>query len=62
MAIPGSGTPIDLTTIATEFNDDAPHSVSEFYRGGGLVPDAVTNSTIPTTGAIALGNFLWNSK
>jgi len=57
MAIPGSGTPIDLTDIATEFGDSAPHSVSEFYRGGGLVPDSATNSAIPTSGAVALGNF-----
>jgi hypothetical protein len=57
MAIPGPGTPIDLTDIATEFNDDAPHSVSEFYRGGGLVPDSASNSAVPSAGAITLGNF-----
>lgn len=57
MAIPGPGTPIDLTDIATEFGDSAPHSVSEFYRGGGLVPDSAGNSAIPTSGAVALGNF-----
>lgn len=57
MAIPGPGTPIDLTDIATEFGDDAPHSVSEFYRGGGLVPDSAGNSAVPTSGAVALGNF-----
>ena len=57
MAIPGPGTPIDLTDIATEFGDSAPHSVSEFYRGGGLVPDSAGNSAVPTSGAVALGNF-----
>jgi len=57
MAIPGPGTPLDLTDIATEFGDSAPHSVSEFYRGGGLVPDSAGNSAVPTSGAIALGNF-----
>jgi hypothetical protein len=57
MAIPGPGTPIDLTDLATEFGDSAPHSVSEFYRGGGKVPDSAGNSAIPTSGSIALGNF-----
>ena len=57
MAIPGPGTPIDLTDIATEFGDSAPHTVSEFYRGGGKVPDSAGNSAIPTSGSIALGNF-----
>jgi hypothetical protein len=46
-----------MTTIATEFGDSTPHSLSEFYRGGGLVPDAPANSAIPTSGQIALGNF-----
>lgn len=30
---------ISLSDIATEFGDTAPHSMSEFYRNGSLVPD-----------------------
>jgi hypothetical protein len=56
MAIPGSGQ-IDLTDLADEFGGTAPHGLSEYYRGGGLVPDSPTNSAIPTSGQIALGNF-----
>jgi hypothetical protein len=56
MAIPGSGE-IAVTDLSTEFGGTAPHGLSEYYRGGGLVPDSATNVSIPTSGAIALGNF-----
>lgn len=56
MALPASG-PLAISDIATEFPDTAPNSLSEFYRGGGLVPDSPTNSSIPTSGQIAVGNF-----
>jgi hypothetical protein len=57
MAIPGPGTAISMTTIATEFGGTVPHSLSEYYRGGGLVPNTPTNSAIPTSGAIPMGSF-----
>lgn len=56
MALPSSGT-LSISDIASEFGDTAPNSMSEFYRGGGLVPDSATNSSVPTSGAIAIGNF-----
>ena len=56
MALPASGT-LALTDIATEFGDTAPHSMSEFYRGGGLVPDSAGNSSVPTSGTINVGGF-----
>lgn len=56
MAIPGSGE-IAVTDLSTEFGGTAPHGMSEYYRGGGLVPDSAGNSAVPTSGAIALGNF-----
>lgn len=56
MALPASGT-LALTDIATEFGDTAPHSMSEFYRGGGLVPDSAGNSAVPASGAINVGGF-----
>jgi hypothetical protein len=57
MPIPGPGTAISMTTIATEFGGTVPHSLSEYYRGGGLVPNTPGNSAIPTSGQIAMGNF-----
>ena len=56
MAIPGSG-PLKISEIATEFGDTAPNSMSEYYRGGSLVPDAPANTSIPTSGAIGIGDF-----
>lgn len=57
MAIPSPGTAISMTTIATEFGGTVPHSLSEYYRGGGLVPNTPTNAAIPTSGQIAIGDF-----
>lgn len=47
MAVKSSGS-LSLQEIATEFGDTAPHSMSEFVRGGSLVPDAGSNSSIRT--------------
>ena len=57
MPIPGPGVAISMTTIATEFGGTVPHSLSEYYRGGGLVPNAPQNAAIPTSGTISMGNF-----
>ena len=57
MPIPGPGTAISMTTIATDFGGTVPHSLSEYYRGGGLVPNAPANAAIPTSGTISMGNF-----
>jgi hypothetical protein len=57
MAIPGPGTPIDLQDLADEFGGSTPHQISEYYRGGGEVPDSAANSAVPTSGTISLGNF-----
>lgn len=46
-----------MTTIATEFGGAVPHSLSEYYRGGGLVPNTPGNAAIPTSGQIAMGSF-----
>lgn len=40
-----------------EFGGSNPISLSEFYRGGGAVPNTGTNSRIPTSGAISMGDF-----
>lgn len=54
MTLPSSGT-ITIAQIAAEFGGDAPHSLSEYYRGGSLVTS--NNTSVPTSGAIALTNF-----
>lgn len=46
-----------MNTIATEFGGTVPHSLSEYYRGGGLVPNTPANLAIPTSGTISMGNF-----
>lgn len=56
MAVKSTG-PLSIQEVATEFEDTAPHSISEFYRGGSIVPDAASNSSIPTSGQINIGGF-----
>lgn len=50
---------ISLNDLATEFGGAQPHSLSEYYAGGGLVPAGAsgTNGTVPSSGAISLSNF-----
>jgi len=57
MPIKGAGTFLRISEIATEFNDPAPHEMSEFYRGGSLVNDVSSNNNIPTSGTIRFGQF-----
>ena len=54
MALQSSGA-ISLADLATEFGGTAPHSMSEYYRGGGLVPN--NNTGVPTSGVISLSDF-----
>ena len=56
MAIKTSG-PITIQDLVNEFGGTAPHSLNEYYRGGGLVPEAPINSNVPASGAISLQNF-----
>jgi hypothetical protein len=62
MPIPGPGTAISMNTIAAEFGGTVPHSLNEYYRGGGLVPNIPANAAIPTSGTIAIGNFYGSSS
>lgn len=61
MALQGSGT-ITLKNVADEFDNTAPYSMSEFYRGGAEVPEATENANVPTSGAISLGDFYGATK
>lgn len=56
MALQNSG-PISILDLVTEFGGSAPHSLNEYYRGGGLVPDIPANNNVPTSGTIGLSNF-----
>jgi hypothetical protein len=56
MALPSSGT-ISLNDLQTEFGGSNPIAISEYYRGGGLVPDVAVNANVPTSGQISLSNF-----
>ena len=59
MALPSSGT-ITINDIVTEFGGDAPHALSEYYRGGSYVTS--NNTDVPTSGTIALSDFYGASK
>ena len=48
MPIPSSG-PLSFSRIRNEFNANDPVSISQYYRGQGLVPDAPSNVLIPSS-------------
>ncbi len=52
-----SSTPISITDISDEFGGSTPHSLTEYYRGGSLVPNTTANNSVPTSGAISLTDF-----
>ena len=56
MALPSSGT-LTIADIAGEFGGSAPHALSEYYRGGSLVPNVSQNNSVPTSGAISISDF-----
>jgi len=56
VALQSSGA-ISIQDLKTEFGDTGSSSLSEFYRGGGLVPNTGTNIGVPTSGEIQLSDF-----
>lgn len=56
MALPASGT-LSISDINEEFNrsGSAQTAMSQLYRGGGIV--TANNSSVPTSGAIRIGQF-----
>ena len=59
MTLPKSGK-ITLSEIVVNFkpsSNSAPHSVSEYYRGGANVSDYINNSNIPTQGRVAWSDY-----
>ena len=59
MVIKSSPAPLAISEIVDEFGDAAggSDSLSEYYRGGANVNDVATNSGVPESGAIDIGDF-----
>jgi len=53
MPVPSSGQ-IRISDLVAEFGGDAPHALSEYYRGGARVPS--NNTNIPTSGQFRMSN------
>ncbi len=56
MAVQASGADLTMQDIVAEFGGSAPHSISEYYGGGGLVP-AGANPNVATSGEIQFSDF-----
>lgn len=61
MALPTSG-PISWEMIRAEFGGSHPILISQYYRGGGLVPNIPANANVPTSGTISAQNFYGATK
>lgn len=59
MTMPTSGT-IKLSDIKAEFTSGG-NPLTDYYRGGGNVPDIVLNEDIPTSGSMAITDFYSSS-
>ena len=57
-----SSAPISITNLVTEFGGSTPHALTEYYRGGSLVPNTTTNASVPTSGSISLTDFFGSSS
>tara|TARA_B100000212_G_scaffold333488_1_gene303012 strand:- start:339 stop:1097 length:759 start_codon:yes stop_codon:yes gene_type:complete len=57
MTLPASGNPISINSLVGEYGGSAPHSMSEYYKGGGLVANHSNNANVPTSGIIRLSDF-----
>ena len=56
MTLQSSGA-ISINDLVGEYGGSAPHSLSEYYKGGGLVGNHSNNPNVPTSGTISLSNF-----
>jgi hypothetical protein len=59
MPLPGS-LPLALSQIKTEFGGGS--TLAGYYRGGGRVANHTANAAIPTSGTIAISNFLGTER
>ena len=56
MALQSSGA-ISLNDLKAEFSGTTPVELDDYYKGGSLVPTTATNSSVPTSGQISIGDF-----
>ena len=56
MTIVSSGA-ISINSLVGEYGGSTPHSMSEYYKGGGLVLNHSNNANVPTSGTIQLDDF-----
>lgn len=57
MALPSSP-PISSNQIQSEFGGSSPFTITDYYRGGSLVPNISQNNGVPTSGPISILDFL----
>ena len=64
MAIHGTGSPLSMSEIQTEFGGSNPISMSEYYAGGANVPAGTSGNggNIPSSGAINFNIFYTSAK
>ena len=48
---------VSINDLRTTFGASGTVSLSQFYRGGSLVPNVTTNSSVSQSGTISLGSF-----
>ena len=60
MTLPNSGA-LALSQIQSEFGGSNPISLSEYYRGGSLVPSHGNTTGIPSSGQISISQFYGKS-
>ena len=61
MTLPNSGA-LALSQIQSEFGGSNPISLSEYYRGGSLVPSHGNTTGIPSSGTISISQFYGKSN
>jgi len=61
MTIKSSGQ-LSFSEIAAEFGGAKPFSLSQFYRGGGRVPNVGANNNIPTSGVVRFSQYYSSSS
>tara|TARA_R100001591_G_C4302516_1_gene170741 strand:+ start:256 stop:876 length:621 start_codon:yes stop_codon:yes gene_type:complete len=61
MTLPSSGA-ISINSLVGEYGGSAPHALSEYYKGGGLVLNHANNANVPTSGTIDLADFYGQSN
>lgn len=50
---------IAVLDLANAFGGSAPHSMSEYYRGGGLVPSTLRDPTSGTYYSLSVPTYFW---